>query len=90
MLTENDVPELWAYRSSYREPADLRCRGGLAAGFAWRDGALTSVTLRRHAGDDAEPVTVRHRDRAVRVHVATGTAVTLDADLTSCGEARPC
>jgi cephalosporin-C deacetylase len=23
VLTENDVPELWAYRSSYREPADF-------------------------------------------------------------------
>lgn len=23
MLTENDVPELWAYRSAYREPADF-------------------------------------------------------------------
>ncbi|MEU4095802.1 glycoside hydrolase N-terminal domain-containing protein [Streptomyces sp. NPDC026673] len=72
------------------EATDLRCRGGLAADFAWRDGALTSVTLRRHAGDDAEPVALRHRDRVVRVRVATGSAVTLDADLITREEAPPC
>ncbi|MGI5255054.1 glycosyl hydrolase family 95 catalytic domain-containing protein [Actinacidiphila glaucinigra] len=72
------------------EATGLRCRGGLAADFTWHDGALTAVTLRRHAGDDSEPVTVRHGDRTTRVRVATGTSVTLDAHLTPRQEARPC
>lgn len=72
------------------EATGLRCRGGLAADFTWHDGALTAVTLRRHAGDDSEPVTVRHGDRTTRVRVATGTPVTLDAHLTPRQEARPC
>ncbi|MFF7209374.1 glycoside hydrolase N-terminal domain-containing protein [Streptomyces sp. NPDC008238] len=72
------------------DASGLRCRGGLAADLTWQDGALTAVTLRRHAGDDTEPVTVRHRDRTALVRVVTGTAVTLDAALTPYEEARPC
>ncbi|MFJ8360998.1 glycosyl hydrolase family 95 catalytic domain-containing protein [Streptomyces sp. NPDC093984] len=72
------------------EARDLRCRGGLAADFTWSGGALTSVTVRRLAGDDAEPVRVRHRDRGVIVRVPARTQVTLDADLCPRGEPVPC
>ncbi|MDX3072664.1 glycosyl hydrolase family 95 catalytic domain-containing protein [Streptomyces sp. MI02-7b] len=72
------------------QAADLRCRGGLGADFTWRDGELTAVTIRRHTGDDAAPVRVRHRDRTVELRVPAGTAVTLGADLRQHGEGRPC
>ncbi|MGW3243868.1 glycosyl hydrolase family 95 catalytic domain-containing protein [Streptomyces sp. NPDC001070] len=72
------------------EATDLRCRGGLAADFTWRDGALTAVTLRRHAGDGAAPVRIRHGDRTAELRVPAGTAVTLGADLVPRGEAQPC
>lgn len=72
------------------QATDLRCRGGLGADFTWRDGELTAVTLRRHAGDDTAPVRVRHRDRTVELRVPTGTAVTLGGDLAPLGEVAPC
>ncbi|GAA3715097.1 glycosyl hydrolase family 95 catalytic domain-containing protein [Streptomyces tremellae] len=59
----------------------LRCRGGLAVDLAWRDGALTAVTLRRVGGDGAEPVPVVHGSAETEVTVAAGAAVTLDGEL---------
>lgn len=71
------LPAQWAEG----EARDLRCRGGLAVDFAWSEGELTTLTLRRLAGDDGEPVTVRHRDTRTEVRIAADTQLTLDGDL---------
>ena len=60
---------------------DLRCRGGLAADFGWSGGALTTVTLRRVAGDPAARVRIRYADRTAEVTVAAGAPLTLDGRL---------
>ncbi|WP_410169503.1 glycosyl hydrolase family 95 catalytic domain-containing protein, partial [Actinacidiphila rubida] len=62
------LPAEWAEGAA----TGLRCRGGLAADLTWRGGALTAVTLRRIAGDPAEPVRVRHGDRVTEVTVVPG------------------
>ncbi len=74
------------------EVRGIRCRGGLTAEFAWQEGELTTATLRRHAGDDAGPVRVRHRDQVVEVTVAAGTPVRFGPQLTiaTTREDAPC
>jgi alpha-L-fucosidase 2 len=69
---------------------DLRCRGGLAVDFTWTDGALSTVTVRRQAGDAAEPVRIRHRARESELRIPAGHQVELDADLRPRGEPVPC
>ncbi len=56
----------------------IRCRGGLAVDFAWRDGELTELTVHRHAGPADQPVRVRVADRLFEVRVPAGAAVRLD------------
>lgn len=83
------LPAQWAEGTA----SGLRCRGGLAADLAWDGGALTAVTLRRIAGDPAEPVRVRHGDRVAEVTVATEAPLTLDGLLrpvAATTEADPC
>jgi alpha-L-fucosidase 2 len=72
------------------QATDLRCRGGLAVDFTWRDGAPASVTVRRLAGDAGEPVRIRHRDRETEVRLPVGGQITLDAGLRPGGEPVPC
>ncbi len=69
---------------------DLRCRGGLGVDFHWSGGSLTTVTLRRIAGDPAAPVRVRHGDLTVELTVPAGAAVTLDARLRPVPGEEPC
>ncbi|MBY8879002.1 glycosyl hydrolase family 95 catalytic domain-containing protein [Actinacidiphila acidipaludis] len=71
------LPAQW----SEGDARDLRCRGGLSVDLAWDAGVLTGVTLRRIAGDPAEPVRVRCGDRTAEVTVEPGTAFVLDGRL---------
>ncbi|KIF77742.1 hypothetical protein QR77_35735 [Streptomyces sp. 150FB] len=59
----------------------LRCRGGLEADLSWQDGQLSTVTVRRIAGEPADPVRIRHRDGETTLRLAIGEATTLDAAL---------
>ncbi|MGW2934114.1 glycoside hydrolase family 95 protein [Streptomyces sp. NPDC001156] len=72
------------------QATDLRCRGGLAVDFTWRDGVPTTATVRRIAGDDAEPVRIRYGERVAEIRIPVGTQITLDADLRQRGEPVPC
>ncbi|MFR0354962.1 glycosyl hydrolase family 95 catalytic domain-containing protein [Streptomyces sediminimaris] len=68
----------------------LRCRGGLAVDVGWADGVPTTVTVRRLAGDAAEPVRIRHRGRTAEIRLATGDRIDLDAGLRVREEPVPC
>jgi alpha-L-fucosidase 2 len=72
------------------QATDLRCRGGIAVDFTWSDGALSSATVRRIAGDGAEPVRIRRGERVAELRIPVGTQVTLDAALRRRGEPVPC
>ena len=50
---------------------------GLAVDLAWRDGAVTELTVHRLAGDDDRPVTVRYGGRVSEFRVAAGQSVRL-------------
>jgi hypothetical protein len=78
------LPAQWAEGRA----RDLRCRGGLSVDLGWQGGVLTDVTLRRIAGDPAEPVRVRCGDRTTEVTVVPGTPVALDGRLRPAAAAR--
>ncbi|MFJ4918913.1 glycosyl hydrolase family 95 catalytic domain-containing protein [Streptomyces sp. NPDC088725] len=59
----------------------LRCRGGLETGLNWTDGVLTSVTVRRIAGDADSPVRIRYRDTETTLRLAVGEQSNLDGKL---------
>lgn len=83
------LPALPAQWSEGRA-TDLRCRGGLAVDFTWADGALSTVTVRRLAGDATEPVRVRFGAQESVVRLPVGQQVELDAGLRPRGEPVPC
>jgi alpha-L-fucosidase 2 len=56
----------------------LRARGGFEVDFAWRDGKLTTATVRSAAGGACK---VRYRDSVETIDVPAGVAVVLGADL---------
>jgi hypothetical protein len=71
------LPEQWRDGSCH----GIRCRGGLAVDLAWRDGAVTELTVHRIAGDADRPVTIRYGGRVREFRIAAGRSVQLTPGL---------
>jgi alpha-L-fucosidase 2 len=68
------LPAAWAEGSV----KGLRARGGVAVDLAWKDGRLTSVTLRSELGG---PCRVSYQGRKVELGLKKGKRVTLNSNL---------
>jgi alpha-L-fucosidase 2 len=60
------------------EVRGLRARGGFEVGIAWKNGRLTSATIRSNSG---EPCTVICQGKTVPLTIGAGASVILNADL---------
>ncbi|HEX7645344.1 MAG TPA: glycoside hydrolase family 95 protein [Burkholderiaceae bacterium] len=84
MLVQSQSGEIHllpALPSAWRDGSvkGLRLRGGFEADIAWAGGKLTSATIRSAAGSGNGKV--RYLDKAIDIHIAPGSAITLDPTL---------